>query len=472
VGDLPIRTRVGLLGSRAASGLSAALGRGRGTVIGGSVAARIDRRTLERLAAGRTTAIVSATNGKSTTTTMLAAALRELGPVAHNDGGSNMEAGLIVALDAARRAPYAVLEADELYLGPISRATRPQVLTLMNIARDYLERGVRYKRLIRHWRDTFARIDWPCTIVANADDPLVVWSLRPVMAPNGATDRGSGLPESQSGLAGPGAGLAGPAAQASGRPPIELVWVAGGHRWAGDGLVCRDDLVALQRDGVEWWCDACGQRRPVPTWSLSDGVVHGPGVEERLELGMPGDVNEVNALFALATAVQLGVDAGAAARAFSGVVDVDGRYGRRILDGRAVRLLLSKNPASWQESVDIIEASDDALIFDITARGDLNARDTSFVWEAPLERLAGRRVIATGLRAHDIALRLEVAGLEVTAIADPFEAIRACPPGPVTVATNYPAFLELRDTLPRVPNLVPAPGVTPSNAAGSGAARS
>lgn len=388
-------------------------------MIGGSVAARIDPTALRRLAAGRTTAIVTATNGKSTTTTMLAAAVRTLGPVAHNDLGSNMAAGLVVALDADRTAPYAVLEVDELYLGPIARATRPRVLTLMNIARDYLERGVRYKRLIRHWRETFARIDWPCTIIANADDPLVVWTLRPLMA--GAV---------------PGASP-------------ELVWVAGGHRWAGDGLVCRDDLVALRTDGVDWWCETCGQRRPSPTWRLDAGVVHGPGVSVALELGMPGAVNEVNALFALVTAAELGVAAGPAAASFRGVVDVDGRYGRRTLDGRSVRLLLSKNPASWQESVDIIEASEDSLIFDITARGDLNARDTSFVWEAPLERLAGRSVIATGLRAHDIALRLEIAGLEVTAIPDVHTAIRACPPGPVTVATNYPAFLELRDGLDR-----------------------
>jgi UDP-N-acetylmuramyl tripeptide synthase len=417
---LPIRTRLGLRASRSTSWLSARLGRGRGTVIGGSVALRVDPRTLERLAAGRSTAIVSATNGKSTSTTMLAAAIRTLGPVAHNGGGSNMEAGLIVALDADRDARWAVLEVDELYLGPIARATRPRVITLMNVARDYLERGVRYKRLIRHWRDTFERIDWPVTIVANADDPMVVWSLRPVMD---ASDRG--------------------------RPPIELVWVAGGHRWAGDGLVCRDDLVALRRDGSDWWCDVCGRRRPPPVWRLAGGVAFGPGAVIPLELGMPGDVNEVNALFALVTAVQMGVDPETTARPFGSVVDVDGRYGRRVLDGRSVRLLLSKNPASWQESVDIIEGSAEPLIFDITARGDLNARDTSFVWEAPLERLAGRPVIATGVRAHDIALRLEVAGLDVTAIPDPFEAIRACPRGPVTVATNYPAFLELRDSLPR-----------------------
>jgi UDP-N-acetylmuramyl tripeptide synthase len=406
------------------------MGRGRGTVIGGAIATKVDPRTLQRLAAGRTTAIVSATNGKSTTTTMLAAAVRSRGPVAHNAGGSNMESGLIVALDGARRAPFAILEADELYLGPIARATRPRVLTLMNIARDYLERGVRYKRLIRHWRETCSRIDWPITIVANADDPLVVWSLRPVMVGGDGPRRDAG------------------------RAPIDLVWVAGGHRWAGDGLVCRDDLVALQHsaDGADWWCPVCGQRRPTPAWSLQDGVVRGPGIEGgidvRGQLGMPGEVNEVNALFALVTAVHLGVAPDVAVRAFAGIADVDGRYVRRDLDGRDARLLLSKNPASWQESVDIIEASDDAIVFDITARGDLNARDTSFVWEAPLERLAGREVIATGVRTHDVALRLELAGLSVTAIPDPFEAIRACPPGAVTVATNYPAFLELRDELP------------------------
>lgn len=423
---LPVRSRAALAASRAASGLSARLGRGRGTVVGGAVAARVDPSILRRLGAGRTTTFISATNGKSTTAMLLAAAVRAtLGPAVHNDGGSNMEAGLIVALDGDHDAPFAVLEVDELYLGPLSSAVRPRVITLMNIARDYLERGVRYKRLLRHWRETVAAIDWPCTIVANADDPLVVWSLR---GPRGA------------------------------RPP-ELVWVAGGHRWAGDGMVCRDDLLALRSDPGsappgDWWCERCGQRRPTPAWTLADGVVHGPPsapggppLEIRINVGMPGNVNEVNGLFALVTAVALGAPPEAAAAAFKGVVEVDGRYGRRVLDGRSVRLLLSKNPASWQETVDVVAASDEPLVFDITARGDFNARDTSFVWEAPIERLAGRPVIATGVRAHDIALRLEVAGLDVRVIRDPFDAIRACPPGPVTVATNYPAFLELRDAL-------------------------
>src|SRR5512146_1507648 len=222
---LPLRSRVALAASRAASELSARLGRGHGTVIGGAIATRIDPSVLRRLGAGRTTVFISATNGKSTTAALLAAAVRAtLGPTVHNDGGSNMESGLIVALDGDHDAPFAILEVDELYLGPLSRALRPQVMTLMNIARDYLERGVRYKRLLRHWRDTIGRMDWPCTIIANADDPFVVWALR---------------------------GPRGP------KPP-EIVWVAGGHRWAGDGMVCRDDLVALRTDPTsnppgDWW---------------------------------------------------------------------------------------------------------------------------------------------------------------------------------------------------------------------------
>src|SRR5215467_5159768 len=97
-GPLPVRSRAALAASRAAGGLSARLGRGRGTVIGGAVASRIDPALLRHLAAGRTTAFISATNGKSTTAMLLAAAVRStFGPTAHNDGGSNMEAGLIVA---------------------------------------------------------------------------------------------------------------------------------------------------------------------------------------------------------------------------------------------------------------------------------------------------------------------------------------------------------------------------------------
>lgn len=98
-------TRRALLGGLSASALSRRLGKGRGAQVGGKLAYRLWPRTLDDLARGRTTLLVSATNGKSTTATLAAAAISSPGPTAFNATGANMEEGLVVALDAERSAP-------------------------------------------------------------------------------------------------------------------------------------------------------------------------------------------------------------------------------------------------------------------------------------------------------------------------------------------------------------------------------
>jgi hypothetical protein len=202
--------------------------------VGGGVALQIDPDALRRLAAGRQVALVSATNGKSTTTRLLAEALGTAGAVAYNATGANMAEGLVTTLDAERRAPYAVLETDEAYLGPIAQATRPRSILLMNLSRDYLERGVRSKALASHWQATLAALTWPCTVVANADDPLVAWAVR---------------------------------------DHRNVVWVAGGMWWDVDGEVCRTWRVRLRRDGDDWSCATCGLARAEPAWQVRGGRV-------------------------------------------------------------------------------------------------------------------------------------------------------------------------------------------------------
>lgn len=405
---LPLRTRGALAAGRLAARASRAAGRGQGGVVGGTVALKLDPEALRLLARGRTTALVSASNGKSTTAALLAAAVSRLGPTAYNENGSNMASGLVVALEAEQNTPYAVLETDESYLGPVTAATRPRTIVLLNLSRDYLERGVRYKPLARHWRETLEAVDWPLTVVANADDPIVTWAVQPAE---------------------------------------DVVWVAGGDEWSEDGAICRDCIVRLRREGERWWCESCGQERQEPSWRLVGDVAEGPGVSVPLQLAVPGRMNRHNAVFALVAAMTLGVDSHEAAEAMAGVGNVDGRYNRRNVDGRLVRLILAKNPASWQESITIAGDSGDALVFHLTARGDFNSKDASLAWDAPLERLAGRDAVATGHRASDMALRLEVAGLNVKRVRDPVEAILASPPGPVSVVGNYPAFLDLRERL-------------------------
>jgi UDP-N-acetylmuramyl tripeptide synthase len=405
---LPLRAHGALSVGRLAAAASRLARRGHGGVVGGTVALKLDGDVLRLLARDRVTALVSGSNGKSTTAALLAEAVGTLGPTAYNENGSNMASGLVVALEAAQESPYAVLETDESYLGPVTAATRPRAIALLNLSRDYLERGVRYKPLARHWRQTLEGVDWPLTVVANADDPIVTWAARTVE---------------------------------------NVVWVAGGDEWSEDGAICRDCIIRLRRDGERWWCDSCGQERPDPAWKLGGDVAEGPGLEVPLRLSVPGRMNAHNAVFALAAAIALGVDPHVAADAMGRVGNVDGRYNRRDVDGRQVRLILAKNPASWQESITIAGESGDALVFHLTARGDFNSKDASLAWDAPLERLAGRDAVATGHRASDMALRLEVAGLNVKRVRDPVEAILASPPGPVSVIGNYPAFLDLRDRL-------------------------
>lgn len=109
---LSLRGRIALAAGSAARWASRVSGRGAGSMIGGLVALKLDGGILAELGVGRRTAIVTGTNGKSTTTRMLTAALATTGPVATNTEGSNMDAGLVAALAGTREAELAVLEVD------------------------------------------------------------------------------------------------------------------------------------------------------------------------------------------------------------------------------------------------------------------------------------------------------------------------------------------------------------------------
>ena len=121
--------------------------------------------------------LVTGTNGKTTTTRLITAALGALGQeVASNAFGANMEAGLAAALGQAPDAPLAVLEVDEQYLPAVlSRPPGRGWSALLNLSRDQMDRAAEIWLVAgggaRRWRP---RPD--CRVVANADDPLIAWA--------------------------------------------------------------------------------------------------------------------------------------------------------------------------------------------------------------------------------------------------------------------------------------------------------
>src|ERR1700730_9200176 len=99
-----------------------------------------------------------------------------LGHVATNSLGANMPTGHTSALARAGYTPYAVLEVDEHYLDEVMAATTPHVVELLNLSPDQLDRAKEGAMMASLWRDALRGLD--IRIVANADDPMVVWAAR------------------------------------------------------------------------------------------------------------------------------------------------------------------------------------------------------------------------------------------------------------------------------------------------------
>jgi len=254
------------LGSAAAA-LSRLTGSGGGTTIGGRVMLAVDPFALRRAAAGRRLILVSGTNGKSTTRTLLTAALRTRGAVVSNEGGANMPAGLTAALAADPNAEVGVLEVDEPYLPAVITATRPAAVVLLNISRDQLDRYAEVRRLAGGWREALGRPSAP-HVIANADDPLIAWA----------------------------AGTA-----------RSVTWVSVGLRWRSDATVCPACGGLIHFGPADWRCD-CGWRRPQPQWRLEEDVLLDPADRRHhLVLQLPGAVNRGNAAMAAVAAATLGV---------------------------------------------------------------------------------------------------------------------------------------------------------------------
>src|SRR6266849_3344004 len=139
--SLPLRARLATTVGGAAGRASRLAGRGDGSVIGGVIGLRLKPDLLSLLARGRQVILVTGTNGKTTTTRLITAALGPLGQqIASNAFGANMEAGLVAALAKAPDATLAVLEVDEKYMPAMLTATRARVVVLLNLSRDQMDR--------------------------------------------------------------------------------------------------------------------------------------------------------------------------------------------------------------------------------------------------------------------------------------------------------------------------------------------
>lgn len=403
-----LRARVAVAVGSFVGGASKLLRLGSGSVIGGRASLLVHPELLRDLTRSRDVVIVSATNGKTTTTRLIAAAISGDRPVVSNSLGANMAAGIAAALGRADARATAVLEVDERWVPGVLRSTSADTVVLLNLSRDQLDRSQEVRKLAHAWRRCLID-NPPARVIANADDPLVVWAAQ--VAPS-------------------------------------VTWVATGQSWQADAAGCPECAGRISFDSGSWHCTGCELRRPISTVSVDDTSITIGRERSSITMSLPGHINRVNAAFALATVESLGVPSATAISGLESVTEVAGRYRIASLGGRGIRLLLAKNPAGWHEAIELLAPPPAPVIISINAR-IADGHDPSWLWDVDFERLSDRFVVATGERRHDLAVRLRYAEVGHVVADSIDEAIRvASGRGEhragdiIDIAANYTAFQE------------------------------
>ena len=435
---LPVPLAVEIAAARAVAGLSRAAGAGGGTTAPGKLLWKLDPGAIDRLAARLPagSAVVSATNGKTTTAAMAAEILRLRYRLAHNRSGANLLSGVASTLLAAGDAELGLLEVDEGALPEAVKRVHPRAICLGNLFRDQLDRYGELELVAERWRAALSSLPPDTRLVVNADDPQL--SLFEQATTFGIDD-----------------------------PSVARNTL----QHASDSKHCvrcgtpYDYAAAYIGHLGDYRCPNCGHARPALDIVARAIELHGlervafelvlPEGSRRIALPLPGLYNVYNALAAAALSRALGATLDEIAAGLEGFSAAFGRFERVDVDGKTVLLLLVKNPAGANEVVrTLVEGGAPRLAVIALNDAIADGRDVSWIWDVDFEPLLERldTVIATGDRAAELALRCKYAGLGDEAIVvEPNleEAIqtglRMTPAGgELVVLPTYTAMLALR----------------------------
>ena len=404
----------------------------------GAVALRVDPgiigalgRRLER------SVMVTGTNGKTTTTGLLADALAADGTrVACNRAGNNMESGIAAALVETRatRPQAGCFECDELYTVRVMPALRPRALVLLNLFRDQLDR---YGE-IDHTQDVIAealRRSGKTALVYNADDPLCASIAARVDNP--------GLPF----------GIDEPTGLEADR--------------ISDSRFCARCNAPLDYEYVHYGqlgayrCPECGWRRPELAFAAVNVTLTCGGFEFDVEDRRGSEVVRhhvrtrysglymvYNVMAALAGCLVAGGDAARFQEVLDAYEPASGRGKTFSLDGgyQAVSML-AKNPTGFNRMIAQVRAEQGRYLALFLNDNDADGHDVSWIWDIDLERLRDlpdlRCVLVGGTRREDMAVRVKYAELPgaielIDGVEDALALVEAGEK--LHVVANYTAF--------------------------------
>lgn len=363
------------------STISKLLGRGNGSTWPGHIALSLQKTFIKTLLADAPTKIilVVGTNGKTTTTKMLATILEENDyKVFENTSGANLLNGIASSLllntnrSGKLTADYAIFEVDENNLSLVLQEVTPVAIISLNLFRDQLDRYGELDSIAKKWSDAFTKLPASTHLILNADDPLIASvgdNTRSQVTYFGMTD---GTKKHLS------------------------------H--AADTIYCPQcnhklifDKITYSHLGI-WHCPNCGLKRPMPNVTTA----HFP---------LDGIYNKYNALAATAAAKSLGLDDKQIATALATVTPAFGRQEKLSYKGKSIQIFLSKNPTGYNESLRTILEMEAKHVLLLLNDRIPDGTDVSWIWDIDLEQYIDRfdHITVSGDRTLDMALRVQYA---------------------------------------------------------------
>ncbi|MGL5616845.1 MAG: MurT ligase domain-containing protein [Sarcina sp.] len=367
----------------------------------GKVALKLDKNILKKVAANYNVILVTGTNGKTTTTSMIYNVLKENGfDVITNSTGANMYPGIVSSFIenykfSGNKNRYAVIEVDEANVKFVTEHITPQIITITNLFRDQLDRyGEVYTTLSKILEgvvkvpETTLLLNGDESLLGNLDVPNKKIYFGFEKSPNKDTKIDVNADSKFCKFC---------------KSPYEYNFITFNH--LGD-----------------FYCPNCGYKRCDLTYKVNDIVELTPdGSVVKLNNGLftitqSGLYNIYNALCAYSIAKEFNISDEIIEKSFTSQSSSFGRQEVIQIDDKELKIILVKNPAGYNQALETLCLNSKSFSAAFMLNDNYaDGRDVSWIWDVKFEKLATmdmNNVFISGIRAYDMAVRLKIAGID------------------------------------------------------------
>lgn len=373
-----------------------------GSTFPGMVALKIDKNILSKVSNGYKVILVTGTNGKTTTTSMIYNIVKQEGlDVITNGTGANLYNGIVTSFisnysfSKANNERYAIIEVDEANLKYVTEHIKPEIITVTNLFRDQLDRYGEVYTTLNKILEGIANT--PNTkLILNGDESL----LGSLKLPNPTVYYGFDT-------------------KINDKTTVDT---------NADSKFCKECKTPYNYNFVtynhlgDFYCTGCGYKRSDLSYSVDEVLdLSYEGSKVRINnldvtVTQSGVYNIYNALNAVAIVKELGISDESITTSLEHQDSSFGRQENLNIEGKDVKIILVKNPAGYNQALDTLCLNKDN--FDVSFLLNDNyadGKDVSWIWDVDFEKIHElniNNVYISGMRKYDMAIRLKISGLD------------------------------------------------------------